>query len=47
MSENLAFFDGDEIRNFYLQISANVRKLRESKGMSQLDMAHRIHITLF
>lgn len=39
MSENLAFFGADEIRNFYLQISANVRKLRESKGMSQLDMA--------
>ena len=39
MSENLAFFDGDEIRNFYLQISTNVRKLRENKGISQLDMA--------
>ena len=39
MSENLAFFSTDEIRNFYVQISTNVRKLRESKGMSQLEMA--------
>ena len=39
MGENLAFFSADEIRNFYLQISTNVRKLRENKGMSQLDMA--------
>ena len=39
MGENLAFFSADEIRNFYLQISTNVRKLRENKGISQLDMA--------
>ena len=39
MGENLAFFSVDEIRNFYLQISTNVRKLRENKGISQLDMA--------
>ena len=39
MDENLAFFGADEIRNFYLQISTNVRKLRENKGISQLDMA--------
>ena len=39
MGENLAFFNADEILNFYRQISANVRKLRENKGISQLDMA--------
>ncbi|WP_299083371.1 helix-turn-helix transcriptional regulator [uncultured Campylobacter sp.] len=45
MSENLAFFSTDEIRNFYVQISTNVRKLRESKGMSQLEMALSMDIS--
>ena len=46
MGENLAFFSADEIRNFYLQISTNVRKLRENKGISQLDMALSMDIKI-
>ena len=46
MGKNLAFFGADEIRNFYLQISTNVRKLRENKGISQLDMALSMDIKI-
>ena len=34
----------EEINEFYKKVSANVRKIRESKGMKQLDVALEIDI---
>lgn len=39
MSKNLTYFSEDEIQNFHIQISTNIRKMREKAGISQLDLA--------
>ncbi|MFL1705400.1 helix-turn-helix domain-containing protein [Campylobacter sp. MOP7] len=37
-------FSDDEILNFYKKISQNIRNLRETNGISQLDLALSIDI---
>jgi transcriptional regulator, XRE family len=44
MSENIKFFSADEIRDFHVCISQNVRKLREKAGLSQLELALNMDI---
>lgn len=44
MDSNLSNHTKEEINEFYKKVSANVRKIRESKGMKQLDVALEIDI---
>lgn len=44
MSNKFKNFSDDEILNFYKKISQNIRNLRETNGISQLDLALSIDI---
>ncbi|MBK1972484.1 helix-turn-helix transcriptional regulator [Campylobacter sp. TTU-622] len=44
MKENFSNASEEEILNFYKKISSNIRKLREEKGISQLELALDIGI---
>lgn len=42
--QNFSNADDDEIARFYKKVSCNVRRLREAKGISQLELALEIGI---
>lgn len=44
MKNNFSNSTQEEIDNFYIKISTNVKKLRESKNITQLDLALEIGI---
>ncbi|WP_291950850.1 helix-turn-helix transcriptional regulator [Campylobacter sp.] len=44
MEENFSNASNEEILNFYKKISSNIRKIRENKGISQLELALDIGI---
>ena len=44
MDLDFSNFSQEEIEGFYKQVSANIRRIRESKGLKQLDVALEIDI---
>ncbi|MDD3466191.1 MAG: helix-turn-helix transcriptional regulator [Campylobacterales bacterium] len=44
MDSNLSNYTKEEITEFYKRVSTNVRTIRESRGMKQLDVALEIGI---
>nr|WP_031347803.1 helix-turn-helix transcriptional regulator [Sulfurimonas hongkongensis] len=39
MFDNLCIVDDDEVQNFIKQVSANIKKERQLKGVTQLELA--------
>jgi len=37
--DNLCVTDDDEVKDFLKQVSANIKKIRKSKGVTQLELA--------
>lgn len=37
--------NADVINNFYIQIGKNVKRLRQEKGLSQLDLSHLMNFS--